>query len=376
MTISITTVLGARPQFIKAATVSRALRAFGIRESLVHTGQHYDRSMSEVFFEELGIPAPDRHLGVGSGTHAAQTGAMLQAVEQVLLEDRPDVVLVYGDTNSTLAGALAASKIGIPVAHVEAGLRSLNRAMPEELNRVLTDHLATWLLCPTDLAVRNLDREGIGSDGDALGRRVDQVGDVMFDATRVFGELSTLRSTVGTALDLEDGGYVLATVHRAENTDDPRRLRRILEALARIAERRTVVWPMHPRTARAIEGAVDVPGFDRVRRIDPVGYLDMLWLEGHADVVLTDSGGVQKEAYFAGVPCVTLRDETEWVELIDTGWNRLAPPDGSCDIVQIAESAAPGRSDFVGYGDGAASERIAAILGEGPPPRRSETIST
>jgi UDP-GlcNAc3NAcA epimerase len=361
---SIVTILGARPQFVKAAAVSRALACRGLQESIVHTGQHYDPSMSAVFFDELGVPAPSHHLGVGSGSHGAQTAAMLAAIEEVLSESRPGAVLVYGDTNSTLAGALAAAKLHIPVAHVEAGLRSFNRRMPEEVNRVATDHLSTWLFCPTAVAVSNLRAEGIGADGDRIDRQVQEVGDVMFDVTRLFGERAMERATIGPSLGLGGTPYVLATIHRAENTDDPQRLTRIVESLRRVARSRRVVWPMHPRTRKVLASGSfgDLGGIEAV---EPVGYLDMLWLERHADVVVTDSGGVQKEAFFAGVPCVTVRDETEWVELVESGWNRLAPPDGSCDIAEAIERASAGDSGVAPYGDGEASRRIAEILGDG-----------
>jgi UDP-GlcNAc3NAcA epimerase len=361
MSRSIVTILGARPQFVKAAAVSRSLASLGLRESIVHTGQHYDPSMSDVFFDELGIPAPSHHLGVGSGSHGAQTGAMLEAIEKVLLDLRPDAVLVYGDTNSTLAGALAASKMHLAVAHVEAGLRSFNRRMPEELNRVATDHLSNWLFCPTATAIENLAAEGIGASGDRVDRQVLEVGDVMFDATRLFFERAMERATVGPARGLAGEPYVLATIHRAENTDDPRRLGRIVKALRTVASTCRVVWPMHPRTRKALASSAD-GDLGLVEVVEPVGYLDMLWLERHARVVVTDSGGVQKEAFFASVPCVTVRDETEWVELVESGWNRLAPPDGSCDIAEAIGAASAGRPDFAPYGDGEASRRIAEAL--------------
>ncbi len=360
---SIVTVLGARPQFVKAATVSRALAAAGLRESIVHTGQHYDSAMSAVFFEELGIPAPTHHLGIGSGSHGAQTGAMLAAIERVLVESRPDAVLVYGDTNSTVAGALAAAKLQVPVAHVEAGLRSFNRRMPEELNRIATDHLSTWLFCPTATSVRNLAAEGIGAAGDRIARQVCEVGDVMFDATRHFGALAAERARVGGSLELEPGSFVLATIHRAENTDDHSRLVRIVEALRRLAEAQRVIWPVHPRTRKQLASG-EAGSLGEVEAIDPVGYLDMLWLERHARVVMTDSGGVQKEAFFAGVPCVTVRDETEWVELVESGWNRIAPPDGSCDLAAVVDAATPGDPGFAPYGNGDASRRIAETLAD------------
>lgn len=354
------TVVGARPQFIKAALLSAELRKTH-SECLVHTGQHYDDNMSDVFFRELDIPAPDRHLGVGSGPHGAQTGLMLARIEEILLESRPDVVIVYGDTNSTLAGALAAAKLHVPVAHVEAGLRSFNRRMPEEVNRVLTDHISRWCFAPSQTAVDNLAAEGVT-------RGVHDVGDIMADCVRCFAPRAKERSQVLERLRLSPGEYAVATVHRAENTDDPARLASILTALQRL--RWPVVFPVHPRTRGAIQRhAVDAGGSDakegkprleRLRCIEPLGYLDMLQLQQHAAVVLTDSGGMQKEAYWLGVPCVTLRDETEWVETLATGWNRLVGAD-LAQIVEAAESVAqPDAPRPVLYGDGFAAARIAA----------------
>lgn len=318
--MKVLTVIGARPQFIKAAVVSRVLRQQGgIVELLVHTGQHYDENMSDVFFQELEIPRPAYHLGVGSGGHGAQTGRMLEALERVLLDEKPDKVLVYGDTNSTLAGALAAAKLHVPIAHVEAGLRSFNRRMPEEINRVMADHLSTWLFAPTEAAVNNLHREGIRAESVYL------VGDVMYDAALYYG--GRARADLLDGLDLEPGGYVLATIHRAENTNPGPRLEALVEGLAAIAAEIPVVLPLHPRTRAVLEreAKLDRVG-ENVRLLDPVGYLDMVALEKHAGVIATDSGGVQKEAFFHRVPCVTLRDETEWVELVELGWNRLVPP--------------------------------------------------
>lgn len=356
----IVTIVGARPQFIKAAAVSRAIARWnascagggsrGIEELLVHTGQHYDENMSEVFFEELAIPRPLVNLGVRSSRHGEQTGRMLSGIETVLLEQPPDVVLVYGDTNSTLAGALAAAKLHVPVAHVEAGLRSYNRRMPEEINRVVTDHVSQWLFCPTSAAVENLRREGITAN-------VHQVGDVMYDSVLASREVANRRSDVLRRLGLSAGGYCLATVHRAENTDDPRRLKSILAALRQME--RPVVLPLHPRTRRALGDAPD-EDLGRLRVIDPVSYLDMLALESHASLVLTDSGGVQKEAFFCGVPCVTLRDETEWVELVETGWNQVAGTETE-EILEAVSRAGPGRT-AAPYGDGRAAERIVGIL--------------
>ena len=349
----IVSIVGARPQFIKAAPVSCALRGI-VREVLVHTGQHYDREMSELFFEELSIPEPQYNLGVGSGSHGWQTGQMLIRIEEVLLAERPDWVLVYGDTNSTLAGALAAVKLQIPVAHVEAGLRSFNRTMPEEHNRVLTDRVADLLFCPTQTAVDNLAREGIA-------KGVHMVGDVMYDAVVHNASLAEARSDLRARLGLEPGSYALATVHRPGNTDDPVRLRSILAALAEIEM--PVVFPMHPRTRQRMAkmGLSPTSGARNPRFIDPVGYLDMLALEKNASLILTDSGGVQKEAYFFAVPCVTLREETEWVETVQAGWNRLVGADPVA-IVQASRDFRPAGSPPSVFGDGHAAERIAQVL--------------
>jgi len=319
--MTILTVIGARPQFIKAAPVSRALQKAGHEEFIVHTGQHYDHALSQIFFDEMGIPAPDVNLGVGSGSHGRQTGEMLTRLEAVFLQQNPDMVLVYGDTNSTLAAALAACKLHIPVAHVEAGLRSFNRAMPEEHNRVLTDHCADLLLCPSQTAVDQLKKEGIEQG-------VHLVGDTMYDAVLQFSEIARRRSTILQDHGLSPNGYLLATVHRPYNTDNPDILRGILGALSRMKE--PVVFPVHPRTRQKI---IDFNLCDgqtaqgNLTFIDPVGYLDMLVLEENARVILTDSGGMQKEAYFLQVPCVTLRPETEWVETVQAGWNVLTGAD-------------------------------------------------
>lgn len=311
------TIIGARPQFIKSAPVTKVLRAGGHAEYLVHTGQHYDHAMSQIFFDELGIPQPDVNLGIGSGSHGQQTGEMLIRLEDVILEQEPDWVLLYGDTNSTLAGALAAVKLHVPVAHVEAGLRSFNREMPEEHNRVLTDHCSDLLFCPTQTAVDNLAGEGITQG-------VHLVGDTMYDAVLQFTEIARQRSTILQDLDLEPKKYLLATVHRPYNTDTPGNLRNILTALADTGE--TVIFPVHPRTKiRLGELGLDnlTHQVNNLKIIDPVGYLDILMLEQHARVILTDSGGMQKEAYFFGVPCMTLRPETEWIETVESGWNVL-----------------------------------------------------
>jgi UDP-GlcNAc3NAcA epimerase len=358
----ILTVVGARPQFIKLAAVSRMLREIpGVREVVVHTGQHYDPEMSDVFFRELEIAEPAHRLAVGSGGHGAQTGRMLEAVERVIESERPDRVLVYGDTNSTLAGALAAAKLHVPVAHVEAGLRSRDRRMPEEVNRVLTDHLSDLLFAPTDAAVTNLAEEGITSG-------VHQVGDVMYDAALHFGARAEAESRVLDKLDLAEGEYLLATVHRPSTTDDPVLLRGVARVLGEAARALPVVLPLHPRTRLALEAAGVDPGVaPGVRVIPPAGYLDMMRLERGARLVLTDSGGVQKEAFFHGVPCVTLRDSTEWGELVDCGWNTLADPalpDAAVEAVRAALArGVAGLERPALYGGGRAAEQIAELLG-------------
>lgn len=352
--MKVATVVGARPQFIKAAPVSCALRKHH-HEVLIHTGQHYDVNMSDIFFNELDIPHPDYQLGIGSGLHGAQTGAILSKIEEVLLIEKPDTVLVYGDTNSTLAGALAAAKLHIPVLHIEAGLRSFNRRMPEEINRVLTDHLATMLFCPTNTAIKNLESEGITNG-------VYQIGDVMLDAFKYNKKLAEQRSQINERLGLVPGQYVLCTIHRAENTDNVERLSNILQAVSKVSS--TIVLPLHPRTRKIIQ----TEGFEtligpRVKIIDPVGYLDMIALEVNATKILTDSGGVQKEAYFAGVPCITMRDETEWSETVEVGWNQLTGASTE-KIIKAVENGFPPaeRPDIFGQGDSA--QRFTRILEE------------
>ena len=334
----------------------------------MHTGQHYDPKMSDSFFEQLGIPNPDHNLEVGSGSHGKQTGMMLDRIEQILLNERPDAVIVYGDTNSTVAGALAAAKLHIPVAHVEAGLRSFNRRMPEEINRVVTDHLSQVLLCPTETAVRNLANEGI-VDG------VFVVGDVMLDAVLRWRQEAALKSTVLRDLGLRRGGYVLLTLHRAENTNSVERLQQILCAILDL--RHPVIFPMHPRTRESIKAnPVLAPLAERIARsefirvIEPVSYLEMIALEDNARIILTDSGGVQKEAYFVGVPCVTLRHETEWVETLRGGWNRLVEPANTSlsaavdDLWDQGTSYPREKPDLSCFGLGRASEDIVkAVLG-------------
>ena len=348
-----TTVIGARPQFIKAAPLSRAFAEAGVDEVLVHTGQHYDAAMSEIFFEELGIPAPAHFLGLGGGTHGEMTGRMLEGIEKILLADRPDWVLVYGDTNSTLAGALAASKLHIPVCHVEAGLRSWNRRMPEEINRVLTDHISARLFCSSEPGVENLRREGITNG-------VEVAGDVMADASRLAREVVAGRGpefvqTVDAAV--LEGGFTLLTLHRAENTDDRERFAALIGELNALS--RTIVFPMHPRTRQALER----DGLELGRHIlaiDPVGYLEMAVLLGAAELVLTDSGGLQKEAYWARTPCVTLRTETEWVETVEAGWN-LVLGEVVGHLRELAAAAPSGEWTPL-YGDGMAAQRIVKSL--------------
>lgn len=351
--INIVTIVGARPQFIKAAAVSRAIRVHGgISEVIVHTGQHYDANMSDVFFEQMHIPRPDYHLEIGGGSHGQMTGRQLEKIESVLEIEKPDWVMVYGDTNSTIAGALAAAKLNIPVAHVEAGLRSFNRKMPEEINRVLTDHASELLLVPTETGLRNLAAEGI------FGNKVRLVGDVMYDAAMFYKSMAVEPDWFGS-LDIECGDFVLCTIHRAENTDDQARLRGILQGLADFGL--PVILPLHPRT-RGMIAKTSIVVAENIRLVPPVGYLEMVWLEMHCQRIATDSGGVQKEAYFHGKTCVTLRDETEWVELVDAGWNTLTGADASRIHEALTRTARPLASPF--YGDGDAAENIIkALLG-------------
>jgi UDP-N-acetylglucosamine 2-epimerase len=357
--MKVATVVGARPQLIKAAPVSRALRDAGHSEFLIHTGQHYDYGMSQVFFEEMGLPEPDVNLCVGSGPHGWQTGRMLALVEEILIAEKPDRVLVYGDTNSTLAGALAACKLRFPLAHVEAGLRSFNREMPEEHNRVLADHCSDLLFCPTKTAVDNLAQEGIR-------RNVKLVGDTMYDAVLQFTEIAAKRSTILEDLGLKPKEYLLATVHRPYNTDEPESLRRLLAAFREVGE--PVVFPVHPRTRAKIAELNGTSGIKsshgNVRMIEPVGYLDMLRLERSARLILTDSGGMQKEAYFFGVPCVTLRPETEWVETVEAGWNVLVGTDRERIVEAASNYVPPQKQPPPLFGDGSASAKIVRLLGE------------
>jgi UDP-N-acetylglucosamine 2-epimerase len=345
----IVTIIGNRPQFVKAAAVSRRLRERH-DELLVHTGQHYDDELSRIFFDELGVPPPERELGAGSGTNTAQTARILVALEPVLAEARPDLTLVYGDTNSTLAGALAAAQARIPVAHVEAGMRSFDRAMPEELNRVLADHASDLLLCSTETAVANLEREG-------LVEHVELVGDVMADVSLAFRELAEQRSSAVEARGLEPGGYLLVTAHRAGNVDDPDRLRLLVELLEALPL--PAVFPLHPRTRARLEQSGLLERLEGARGLQlsgPLGYLDFLHLLRHARAVLTDSGGVQKEAYLLGVQCVTLRNTTEWVETVDAGWNSLVDLDRAAALAALDAAPPAERPEL--YGDGHAAERV------------------
>lgn len=359
--MKIVTVLGARPQFVKASAVSRVMCAQkDMNEVLIHTGQHFDANMSDVFFNELGIARPAYNLDIHGGSHGVMTGRMLAEVERVLQTEAPDAVLVYGDTNSTLAGALAAVKLHIPVAHVEAGLRSFNMSMPEEVNRILTDRISRWLFVPTTAAEAHLLQEGVEC------ARIIPVGDVMCDVALQHGARVDATGRLIGRLGVEPTRYVLATVHRAENADDPVRLGAIVDALEGVAHNLPVVWPMHPRTRAmlAAQGRLSRLG-QHVHLIEPLGYLDMVQLEKFAAVIATDSGGVQKEAYFHRVPCVTVRDETEWVELVETGWNRLVTPD-SADRICAAILAAVGTSgsDVALYGNGDAATRIVMRLAD------------
>ena len=359
MTKKVLSIVGARPQFIKAAAVSRAIAeaGSGLTEVMVHTGQHFDDNMSKVFFDELEIAQPRYNLEISGGHHGQMTGRMLEAIEQVLMRERPDWVLIYGDTNSTLAGALAAAKLHIPVAHIEAGLRSFNMRMPEEINRILADRVSSLLFCPTETAVANLKREGIESG-------VQNVGDVMYDVALYVGARAREASDVMQRLGLSDGSLVLATCHRAENTDDPKRLSGIVRALAAIAQEIPVVLPLHPRTRNVLEQAGQLAALGHVELVQPLSFLDMAALEQAAKVIVTDSGGVQKEAFFYGVPCVTMRDETEWVETVELGWNTLVGADEAAIVAAANRMICfpPQAQAALPYGTGNASSHIAMVL--------------
>ncbi len=351
------TIIGARPQFIKAAPLSAELRKRH-KEILVHTGQHYDANMSDVFFDELDIPKPDYNLGIGGGTHGEQTGRMLESVEKVMMETKPDAVIIYGDTNSTVAGALAAAKLHIPVAHIEAGLRSFNRDMPEEINRIVADHLSTWCFCPSEVSVRQLAVEGMSNN-------VINVGDIMADSVRMFASKARERSNILGTISVETKRFILATCHRPVNTDSKENLMTILGAFS--AMPLSVVLPLHPRTKGAIEryGMMDwLLAQKNICLSAPLGYLDMLQLQQNAALIATDSGGVQKEAYYCNTPCLTLRNETEWVETVKIGWNTLCQIDKSTILSKTVEilSKIDAREHPDIYGDGFASRRIVEVL--------------
>lgn len=348
--LKIVTILGARPQFIKAAAVSSTFSKY-FDEILVHTGQHYDANMSDVFFEELNIPNPKYHLNIGSGSHGAMTGAMLAEIEKVLEIEKPNFVLVYGDTNSTIAGALAASKLLIPVIHVEAGLRSFNKAMPEEQNRILTDHISDLLFVPTQTAVDHLKNEGIT-------KGVHLVGDVMYDGILHFTKIAQEKSTILEELNLKAGEFLLCTIHRAENTNSLERLTAIVSGLNACGE--LVVLPLHPRTLKYMND-YGLKLADTIRVIDPVGYLDMVRLESTAKKIVTDSGGIQKEAFFLGIPCITMRDETEWVETVANGWNILVGADET-KIVDAVKNFNPSSERLSYFGEGNASELMVDVI--------------
>ena len=364
--MKIVTIVGARPQFVKAAMISRAILAHNkqqadpanrIDELLLHTGQHYDENMSRIFFKEMEIPAPTWQLQCGQGRHGEMTGRMLAEIEDILVASHPDYVLVYGDTNSTLAGALAASKLHIPVIHVEAGLRSFNRRMPEEINRILTDHIATLLCCPTFAAIEHLKNEGIREG-------VYHVGDVMYDAALVFGALADRSSSILRDSELEKEGYRLCTVHRAENTDSEERIQQIVAALLEMAcPACPIVLPLHPRTHLYLEKynlLEALSGHEGMILLPPLSFLDMVMLEKHARTILTDSGGVQKEAYFHQTPCITLREETEWVETVEAGWNQLAGY--RTEDILACLNRTPTRHKIDEYGTGQAAEKIIGLL--------------
>lgn len=353
--MKIVTILGARPQFIKAGSVSREFAEHeSIKEVIIHTGQHYDANMSDIFFDEMKIPKPDYFLGIGGSSHGAMTGQMIEKIEEVLINEKPDWVLVYGDTNSTLAGALAASKLHIKIAHIEAGLRSFNMKMPEEVNRIITDRISTILFCPTKVAINNLQKEGV----DSWNVDVQLSGDVMQDGAFFYKNLAVKPGNIN--IDSKTR-FILSTIHRAENTDDVARLTDIVEALNCIAEVKTVILPLHPRT-KAKLAELPIKLNDSVKVINPVGYLNMIWLIDNSDLVMTDSGGLQKEAYFFAKPCITLRDETEWVELVDNNFNVLAGADQARIVETFNHHVFAENYDLDLYGGGEASKTIVSYL--------------
>ncbi len=351
--MKIVSVVGARPQFIKASCLSRALRSFS-EEVLIDTGQHYDQNMSDIFFKQLQLPVPDYNLRVGSDTHGKQTAKMIEGIEPILFKEKPDLVLVYGDTNTTLAGSLTAAKLHIPIAHVEAGLRSFNRAMPEEINRIVTDHLSSLLFCPTSQAVKNLKSEGFRD-------HVHLVGDINYDSVLYYKDMALKHSTISKSLNLIPKKYCLATIHRQENTDHPDKLRSILEAFQQLG--RKVVLPLHPRTKRCIQqwNLQDFLLAPNILVIPPFSYLDSLRLVYDAEFIITDSGGLQKEAYILKVPCITLRDESEWVETVEAGWNHLAGTDTNRILETIDQLVIPSTSPAI-FGDGQSADRMCRII--------------
>lgn len=352
--MKIASIVGARPNFVKLAPVSRELQKT-FDEIIIHTGQHYDYEMDRIFFDELGIPDPDYHLNIGSGSHGRQTGEMLKQIEEVLVKEKPDLAIVFGDTNTTLSGALSAAKLHIKVAHIEAGLRSYNRLMPEETNRVLTDHCSDYLFCPTPTAVEVLAGEGIREG-------VYLTGDVMVDILNECTDIAKSHSNIVEKLDLNSDPFILSTIHRAENTDNPRRLKNIVEALCDIGKSQVVVFPCHPRTEKQLkQNDLWNKLTDIIKVTQPVGYLDMLVLEMKAFKIMTDSGGVQKEAYLFGIPCITMRDETEWVETVNDGWNVLAGADKR-KIIETIDEFKPKCKQTNVFGKGDASQNIAHIL--------------
>ncbi|HEC91981.1 MAG TPA: UDP-N-acetylglucosamine 2-epimerase (non-hydrolyzing) [Candidatus Atribacteria bacterium] len=349
--MKIASIVGARPQFIKATPLSRELREKH-EEVLIHTGQHYDYGMSKIFFDELGIPEPDYNLEVGSGTHGYQTGEMLRKLEEVLIKENPGIALVYGDTNSTLGGALASTKLHIKLGHIEAGLRSYDKNMPEEINRVLTDHISDYLFCPTKVSVENLKKEGIKNG-------VYLVGDVMYDSLIYNIKIAEKKSEILKKLELNKKDYLLLTIHRAENTNNVENIVKILNTLSQIDEK--VIFPVHPRTKNVIE-KYKIKISDNIVLIEPLSYLDFIKLEKYAKKILTDSGGIQKEAYILKVPCITLRDRTEWIETVEDGWNVLVGRDEN-KIINAVKNFDPKEKQRNVYGDGRASEKIVGIIG-------------
>ncbi len=352
----IVTVIGARPQFIKASVVSRALKNnSAFKEIIVHTGQHYDKNMSQIFFEEMKIPTADYQLTIQETLHGKQTARMLEEIEKILLLEKPDIVLIYGDTNSTLAAALAAAKLHIPIAHIEAGLRSYNRNMPEEINRLVADQLATLLFAPTKQAVINLKNEGYQQN------RIFESGDVMYDVSLLFSPLAEQKSTILHSLGYKKNSYILATIHRAENTDNPAILKSIFTALNKVSNTYPIVLPLHPRTRKMLQLSYpDILNNTHIQFIEPIGFLDMLMLEKNAGLIMTDSGGIQKEAFFHHVPCITLRTETEWIETVDLEWNHLVAPDNPDAIYHAANTffGSTGKLAQKPYGDGNAAKMI------------------